>query len=307
MPHDWRERAENERAIFERAGMAPYLGRQDFLEGDSQDNEVEDRKCTDEELDEMRPHERFRAPVVPPTNKAPMGPPLTKPQHSVGPFHNRQPTALHQPNAIRPQVQKEAKMATTAESSSDLSSDDELPRQAPVSSKTTHITTSPGAIKRPLPDETPTLDFDLPVLQSMSWSNLEQHPFSTDPRDPNTKPVHEAPANQLTLQGKLVNMPRMSSPDIRSMFACQTDTEREETGEWFMTQLREMMKQLLDNRVQKRQVSMKFEDEIKRQLAAVEKKEKEVESDLAGLKRGGTELIQDRRGGRRGSADTDVI
>ena len=99
----------------------------------------------------------------------------------------------------------------------------------------------------------------------------------------------------------------MSEPDIRTMFASQTDAEREDVGAWFMAQLQDMMKTLLDIQVRKREISMKFEDEVGRRLAVVERKDSEVERELQGLKRGGSELIGARgKGSRGGSVGSDV-
>lgn len=185
--------------------------------------------------------------------------------------------------------------AATTKSSSLVSSEDEgLAR--PLQGHN-----DPPPSKRPYSDD--LLDFDINALRSMKYSDLENDPFTHDPRAVPPKPVHDENGVPLALPGKLSNMSRMREGDIKVMFESLTDEERELTGSWFLGELNVMMEQLTDLRVQRRKISMDFEADIKRRLAAVEKKENELDEELRGLKKGGTQLIGRKTAGISVTAD----
>src|SRR5271155_1842906 len=156
----------------------------------------------------------------------------------------------------------------STKSSSIVSSDEEAhppPQQQPQLNQST---------KRPH-DQVDLLDYDPSTLKNMTYDELEQAIYTTDPRAPILKAPVNAHGVPLTLPGKLANMSRMPEDDIRAMFEAQTDTEREKTGEWFVGEMVEMMKRLARTRVERRKVALKFELEVKKRQKWAEKKTEE--------------------------------
>ncbi|EXJ58160.1 hypothetical protein A1O7_05585 [Cladophialophora yegresii CBS 114405] len=225
--------------------------------------------------------------------------PLLRPQLARDRFHvhkSQESTAgiersgtpqqqLHAPQPRPPQVQAPAfssKVSSYHESSSE---EDQPVPQPPVSESP-----RPGT-KRP-PPPARDLDFDPEELSNKTIAELDSIPFPTDPRLPNPSPVMDSNGQPLTLPAKLTNLTKMRPEDQATLFKSLGDTEREQTAEWFLEKIREDIVDLMDIRVQRRKVALKFEMEVKKREQQVRVKKGDVEEELAGLKKGGTELVR---------------
>ena len=186
------------------------------------------------------------------------------------------------PPAPPPQMKVSSTFATTSVSTSKSSSnvegfEDEAP---PV-----HPTAKKARIE---------LDYDMSVLQSMSYADLAKESFERDPRVANTTQPIDEHGKPLTLHRRLGNLPRMKEEDVRAMFSSQKDQEWEDTGAWFMSQFETQMRRLMKIRQERRMIALKFESEVKRRQAAVATKTGDVEQELHYLKTGGKDLMDKR-------------
>ena len=138
------------------------------------------------------------------------------------------------------------------------------------------------------------LDYNLSVLQSMSYADLDKEPFEKDPRVASTTQPVDENGIPLTLHRRLGNLPRMKEEDVRAMFSIQKDQEWEDTSAWFMSQFETQMRRLMRIRQERRMIALKFESEVKRRQAAVATKTGDVEQELRYLKTGGKDLMDKR-------------
>jgi len=182
-----------------------------------------------------------------------------------------------------------------------------LPVQTKVTSKSTSMSSISSEEAQPLANQpTPpvqlqnqkrsrdSLEYDSPILKSMTFAQLSAVPFTTDPHVPPPDPVLDSHGNLMTLPAKLSNLPKMSLDAQRSLFRSQTDAEWEETGTWFMDKIAEDMKKLIDVRMERRKTALKYEMEVKRRQKMVEVKSEDVQGELEELKKGGGVLIGGR-------------
>ncbi|KIW66633.1 hypothetical protein PV04_05948 [Phialophora macrospora] len=190
---------------------------------------------------------------------------------------------LHAPQPRSPQVQA-APFSSKVSSYHESSSEEEQPHAPPVPESP-----RPGA-KRPR--SVRDLDFDPEELRNKTMSELDNIPFPTDPRLPIASPAMDSNGQPLTLPVKLTNLTRMRPEDQATLFKSLADSEREQTAEWFLEKFRDNMVKLLEVRVERRKIALKFEMEVKRRERQVQMKKADVEEELAGLKKGGTELVR---------------
>lgn len=138
------------------------------------------------------------------------------------------------------------------------------------------------------------LDYDLQVLKTMSYTDLDKQPFEIDPRAANNTPPVNEHGIPLTLHQRLSNLSKMKEEDVRTMFLNQKDHEREDTGAWFMGQFETQMRRLMEIRQERRMIALKYEMEVKRRQAAVAANTVDIEQELRHLKNGGKDLIERR-------------
>lgn len=165
------------------------------------------------------------------------------------------------------------------------------------SSSEEEVSTQPEAANSPQlgekrPHSTQELDFDSPDLQSKSIADLDEVPFSLDPRLPPTKLALDSNGTPLNLSAKLTNLTKMRLDDQTALFRSLTDTEREDTADWFLEKFRADMAKLMAVRTERRKVALKFEMDVKMRERRVHTKREDVEQQLVGLKKGGAELVK---------------
>ncbi|OCT51123.1 hypothetical protein CLCR_08388 [Cladophialophora carrionii] len=190
---------------------------------------------------------------------------------------------LHAPQPRPPQAQA-APFSSKVSSYHESSSEEEQPLPPPVSDSP-----RPGT-KRPRPAR--DLDFDPEELRNKTMAELDSIPFPTDPRLPSTSPAMDSNGQPLGLPAKLTNLTKMRPEDQATLFKSLDDTEREQTAEWFLEKFREDIVKLMETRVERRKVALKFEMEVKKRERQVRVKKGDVEEELAGLKKGGSELVR---------------
>jgi hypothetical protein len=138
------------------------------------------------------------------------------------------------------------------------------------------------------------IDFDRETLGHMSFEDLENLPFVNDPRVPLPPPAVDPHGNPMTLIQKLNNLRKMHETDQRSLFRWQTDEEWEKTGSWFIQTLGEDLRKLMDVRMERRKIALKFEMEVKKRQKAIEVKSTDLQQELDDLRKGGSDLIRGR-------------
>lgn len=175
--------------------------------------------------------------------------------------------------------------------------------QAPVSldKVSAYTDTSPDSAstnqnhnnKRPL-----ELDYDSPVLATMSLKNLQNEPYDHDPRaEPfefSTFFDHVPPdATITTVPEKLEKLSSQSRRDDRiPFFQSITMTEWEECGDWLIERFATLMSQLKDGRKARRQLAYRYEEEIRMQHDKIVGERNEVEEMIQGMRTGGRGVLQ---------------
>ena len=261
--------------------------------------------CQENEFlpNETERYQHFRAPTTNspadlnrPTRCGNVAPPVAKPTRASKNSFDEEDFIMSTRAVAAKAGETRSRIATTLKTSSNVSSDDNEPTCKSMTSSTTPQMPR-SKLKRPLPDN--DLDYDVATLKSMSFAILDDEPFTKDPRRAHAAPMSLEPSSntQSILSQKLSNISTMSQGDVKTLFRHQTDADREETGKWFVCQLSTFMSELQDNCIQRREVSMRFEDEVKRRLAAVEIKGTHVQAEMDKLKTGGQQLIGDKNRG----------
>ncbi|KAI1619044.1 extracellular mutant protein 11-domain-containing protein [Exophiala viscosa] len=144
--------------------------------------------------------------------------------------------------------------------------------------------------KRPREDQ--DLDFDMQELKTKSISDLDKIPFTVDPRLPPPKPAVDATGTPMTLAAKLTNLTKMrSEDDQRQLFQSLTDAEREQTADWFLEKFQADVQRLMDVRLERRKIALRYELEVKKRERSVQTKMEDVADELAVLRKGGGALI----------------
>jgi hypothetical protein len=149
-----------------------------------------------------------------------------------------------------------------------------------------------NAAKRPYAE----LDYDLETLHSKTYASLTQETFLTDPRIPPPAPQVDGSGNYVALPQRLARLPKMHQQDQANLFRSLTDAENEEVGKWFLTTLQEDLNKLMERRLERRKISLRYEMEVQKREAAVQRKRQDVEGELTELKSGGGKLIEGRTG-----------
>lgn len=138
--------------------------------------------------------------------------------------------------------------------------------------------------RRPISD---LLDYDPPLLKQMSFSDLDNQPFDHDPRrltpTINTNNSTSEDAHLATLH----TLRSLSSPERTRFFSSQTKEQWVVSTTFFESRLKELVKELVTARERRRDVALRFEDEVRERMKAV---------------RGSGELIESCLGEMRGRA-----
>lgn len=139
------------------------------------------------------------------------------------------------------------------------------------------------------------LDYDDETLKGMSITELDQIPFLMDPRRPQPTAALDTNGNPMSLSQKLNNLNKMSPEDQRNMFQSLDDSENEQAVTWFLQELSNEMKKLMEIRLERRKLSLRYEMQMKQQQRLVELESQHIETELQGLKQGGNQLIDGRK------------
>lgn len=226
---------------------------------------------------------------------------LNRPQ----PNHERLPTRApfsrslieRQPEQVLPKPQKESVVDSFRASDCPTSSEDE---NLTVQSKPS---TPPPETQLPTKRRREQdLDYEEEALRKMKYENLHSQAFDTDPNNVNLDVAFDPQGNTMTFLQRLNNLKKMSEEEQKIMFRNQGDNEWAQMGSWFIDRFQEDLKKLMDVRLERRKISMRFEDEIRRRQKDIEWHSASVERELKELKHGGGELIRGRdASSRRGT------
>ncbi len=155
--------------------------------------------------------------------------------------------------------------------------------------QSTAAPTSPGPpSKRPREED---LDFDPETLTGKTMKDIDDMPFTTDPSVPQLEPALDMNGTPISLATKLTNLTKMREEDQKLLFRSLTDNDREQTASWFLEKFQADVRKLMDVRLERRKIALKYELEVKKRFERVETKKKDVDEELAGLRKGGGELI----------------
>lgn len=138
------------------------------------------------------------------------------------------------------------------------------------------------------------IDYDVNDLQKLQYSELEATPFLTDPRAPVTQPAVDHNGVPMPLTTRLTNLTRVQPADQASLFRSLDDDENEEVGQWFVQKFQGDLKKLMDVRIERRKLALKYEMEVKKRETTVKAKASDVDEELADLRTGGVKLIKGR-------------
>ena len=147
------------------------------------------------------------------------------------------------------------------------------------------------------------LDYEREHLYQMEYSALDEVDFMVDPRHPLQPSAVDEHGAVITLEQKLEKLGNMNSEGQKALFLSLSDTEGEDVGHWFMETLADDLKSMMQKRLERRQVSLKYELEVKKRQKAVETKFTDIEHELKELKQGGGDLLQGRASPRPSRAE----
>jgi hypothetical protein len=156
---------------------------------------------------------------------------------------------------------------------------------------------STTSAKRPHAD----LDYDLETLHSKTYADLAQETFLKDPGMPPPPPQVDNFANPMTLSQRLARLSGLDQQGQATLFRSLSDGENEEVGQWFLSTLQEDLKKLMERRLERRKISLRYEMEVQKREAAVQRKRRDIEGELNELKSGGGKLIEGRSAERVGT------
>ncbi len=144
------------------------------------------------------------------------------------------------------------------------------------------------------------IDYDLEELKSKNCAALDQVPFLTDPRAPDAPVVADTNGNLMPLPQRLTRLKMMRPEDQASLFESLTDEDNETVGQWFVQQFQDSLKKLMERRLDRRKLALKFELEARKRETEVQAKTSDVDEELKQLRKGGGELIRDKSVGAVG-------
>ncbi|RMZ83339.1 hypothetical protein DV737_g1674, partial [Chaetothyriales sp. CBS 132003] len=136
------------------------------------------------------------------------------------------------------------------------------------------------------------IDYDADELAGKSYSDLDAVPFLTDPRAPIPPPPATGPAR--SLGGQLDKLSQLATADQVRLFQSLDEAENEQTGAWFAAWFGQSVKQVQQQRLQRRKIALKYELEARKRQGAVEVKMAECEAQLAEMRQGGSKLVEGR-------------
>lgn len=142
------------------------------------------------------------------------------------------------------------------------------------------------------------LDYDIKTLPNMSYRQLAEESFDTDP---NPFELGEPSlTNESTLKEKLLRLHSLDKPreQLQSLrqgfFSSLPINEYEECGDLMAEQFSQAILRFKRARQEKRSIAREFENEVTVREKTVEKRKMAITKDLARLKRAGQDVVQGR-------------
>jgi hypothetical protein len=139
-------------------------------------------------------------------------------------------------------------------------------------------------------DSRPHGDYDLEVLDKMSYDQLKNESFDTNP----LAPPHPLSEDMLTkpLDARLDHVQKHLAADDQSKFFHALSTnEWEDAGDWFLEQFSSILQRTKQARQKKRKLAQGFEDEIEKRHKHVSKKQHQVEDAMHRMQTQGEGLV----------------
>ncbi|KAH7120956.1 extracellular mutant protein 11-domain-containing protein [Dendryphion nanum] len=134
------------------------------------------------------------------------------------------------------------------------------------------------------------LDYEDKELFGMSYEQLKNEDFDTDPRA--EEPRLTEKMRQKPLEERLQHVQKNIDPNHHAEFFTTLPTkEWEDAGDWFLDRFSDIIKRAKDARQHKRKLAQDFEDEVEKRHIHVSKKRHIVETALGGMKSKGQDLI----------------
>lgn len=218
---------------------------------------------------------------------------------STGRFHAM-------PQAPSPMLQNQPKVSAPDSDIQDSSEDERMRSERHrTTSRTVQSTmraTNQPSLKRSHDDVDAyaLLDYDLELLSTKRLSDLQNEPFSYDPRD---LPAEQPIPGQVDLAQELSALGKLPHEAQREMFRRQTDNEWATTGQWFIDEFQRNFGKLTEVRLNRRRIALQYENKIRRRQREVQHYQEGVATELKALYDGGSGLLKDRKhpGSRSGT------
>ena len=144
------------------------------------------------------------------------------------------------------------------------------------------------------------IDYDDEELNNKKYEDLDRVSFLADPRAPNASAAVDTNGNPMSLPQRLVNLNKLNTEDQAAVFKSLNDEDNEAVGQWFVQQFQDNLKKLMERRLERRKIALKYEAEARKREAEVQAKMQDVGEELKQLRTGGTELIRDKSVGAVG-------
>ncbi|PHH59209.1 hypothetical protein CDD81_3564 [Ophiocordyceps australis] len=133
-----------------------------------------------------------------------------------------------------------------------------------------------------------SFDYDDKLLNTMTYSDLDEEPFDLDP----AKAVaQKGPDSAAKLPLKLEQYRQQGRKEQLQLFSKMSLDEWETSGDWFVDQFTKIMKKLRDARRNKRRAMRAFEDEAARREEAVRLRLESMDRRLVKMKQDGQRVV----------------
>jgi Extracellular mutant protein 11 len=224
--------------------------------------------------------ERYSSPL--PERDEPMSTALQQPQMHQNSILRHNQYKQHVDSIPPPEPYREPALAPPLKvfSYHEVSEEEQIPEGTPQS------TTTPA--KRRYAE----IDYDLEDLKGKSYVDLEQLPFLTDPWAPQPPPAVDVNGTALSLPQRLANLNKMRPEDQSALFHSLNDEENGEAGQWFVQNFQDELQRLMERRLERRKIALKYEMEVKKRETVVKVKTSDVDEELKELRKGGGLLIE---------------
>jgi hypothetical protein len=135
-------------------------------------------------------------------------------------------------------------------------------------------------------------DYDDMMLSSMTFAQLQKEPFDTDPAK--LMPQSGQGVNCDALSLRLEHNRQRPESEQASFFTSMPIDDWEASGDWFVDQFADLMKQMRAARTRKRLVIQQFEDEAAAREQAVRARSEAIDRKLLTMAQNGRRVIGDK-------------